>query len=442
MPFSANQVLIPPTKLDGPEDIKSAGGTVAATLGALFKKEYNQNRPMALTFRKAEALKESKKLKGKEGLKWSVVVDKKVKEIHFVILDGTKQIDSATIFSGFDELKLGAEVINLDQNDKVMKAASAKQAKKFNGKEDVAKYNKPGENDKEEKTDLAEINSHKRIVLCGHGGGGADVQGKMYTAKKFGGRDAKQIVNFLLEEGLQKDYKGTIYLSGCHTAAGYGDPESFANVVHKLLAKEGYKKLSVAGTPGIAQTKADGEKTARIAAIEKDIVLTHGKSQKLLATLTKAKAESEKELKEARAELKAIEDQYASVRALLLDAVPPEAQDTFEAKLLNPIKENRDAMIPALKELEAADKRLEGAVKSETAYFEKLSGILKKKKELQEGKIKIDDYKKEVAKDFGVEEWWGHFGPAKATRAKVSKSSSALGKIADAFKAKFKKAKA
>lgn len=431
MPFSPNQVLIAPADLKSPTDIKTLAGTVASKLGAKFKDVYKHTRPVALTFSKAEKLTDSKKLKDKAGLKWSVAVDGKVKEILFRVHEGTKVLDEATIFAKFDDIVDGTIVISLDSADATVDTL----AKRVKGSLD-GNYAKDGKADK--KVDLAPINKKKKIVLVGHGGG-PDVTGDAkYTASEFGGRTAKSIVDFLIDKGLSTSYAGTIYLCGCHTASGGSDPKSFANQVHKLFASEGYKKLTVAGTPGLTSVKDDGGTMAIPDSIGEDLKKTHAKSKAMIEKLEKALKSGKDELATAEHQMKLMEDQYASAREMIVD-LPPETHKTLEDKLLLPIKKSRDELVPAVHEMRRANKLLEGAVEKEKKYFKTLDSLLKDKKKWETGQIDTATYRQKQMDVFTVDDWWGHFGPAKATTAKVKKSGDTFGGLIKAFKAKFKK---
>jgi hypothetical protein len=158
----------------------------------------------------------------------------------------------------------------------------------------------------------------------------------------------------------------------------------------------------------------------------------------MIDKLEAALKSGEDELGIAENQMKLLEMQYESVRELILD-VPPEARDTLEEKLLAPIKKNRDALVPAVQEMRKANKTLEGAIRSEKAYFADVDKLMKEKKKLEDGTITEADYNRKEEELFTVEDWWGHFGPAKATTAKVKKSGDGFGKLITAFKAKFRK---
>jgi hypothetical protein len=442
MPFAANEVLIAASDLDAADKIRSLSGEVATKLGARFKAEYKDNAQQTLTFSKAEKLKDSKKLKGKSDLKWQVKVDSKGKDILFVVTSGSKVLDEATIFEGLHKIVTGAQVMNLQGGDKIMPGAARKQANKFNEDPDsVATYNDPRAGKKQVKespADLSELNKKMRIVLTGHGGGDHPTGDKVFTANKFGGRNAKQIVDFLIGEGLDKSYKGTIYLSGCHTAAGFVDDETFAKKVHELFAKEGYKKLSVAGTAGVSWTDAQGGKHSRTDALTNDIEKTHAQTARLLENLRKAQAEGEPELVRTQAQDDLLAQQYKTV-AELIEEMPPEARDSLHAKLLTPIEHRRADLAPALEQMTRANKTLLAAIKSEETYLKKLDDLLADKKALEAGTITERQYKDRANAAYTVDDWWGVFGPAKATKAKVAKESSSFDTAIKALKAKLKK---
>ena len=430
MAFSAGQVLVKATVIDGDnlENISGIKGEIAGKLGRMLVDEYHADK-VVLIFKDAEKLKTNKKVVGKKALTYTVEVDSKAKAIELCLQSARKEVARAEILGGLDKLDKGATVVNLQKGDGTIDSASSKQAKKFNG---------PGSDPSETTDKLKGLNTKKKIVLCGHGGG-PDVTGdELYKASEFGGKSADEIIKFLIKKGLSSSYTGTIYLSGCHTAAGYGDPKSFAAKVHSGFASKGYKLLSVAGTPGEAWTKDSGDKGAIPSAVSEDLAKTIKGSEKLIANLEKALDSGTKEQESTELQMKGLEEQYATVRELILD-MPPEARDMLEEKLLGPIKNNRDQLTPALKEMQQSNKTLTGAIKSEKAYLTKLQNLMKDKKKLLAGTITMSDYNRKEEEVFTVEEWWGVFGPAKATSAKVKKSSEKTESLFSQFKAKFKK---
>jgi hypothetical protein len=432
MPFANSSIVLKAAEVPNDDLSKMATikGEIAGKLGKLIVEEYKADK-VVLSFKDAEKLKDNKKLAGKKSLTYTVEVDGKGKKLEFCVQSAKKEIVRVTLLDDLDKLGGGATVVNMDKGDATIDKASAKQAKKFNGPTATA-------NDETEK--LKGLNLKKKIVLCGHGGG-PDVSGdQQYTASEFGGKTADEIVKFLIKKGLSSSYSGTIYLSGCHTAAGYGDPKSFASKVHSTFASKGYKSLSVAGTPGEAWTKDSGDKGAIPSAMSEDLAKSITKSKKLLDNLEKALDAGEKDLVKVEAQVKQLELEYASRRELILD-MPPEAHDLLEQKLLVPTKKSRDELVPAMLEMQKSNKTLAGAIKSEKAYHAKLTDLAKDKKKLQEGKITQSEYQRKEEDLFTVEDWWGVFGPAKATSAKVQKDNDKIGSLFSQFKAKFSKSK-
>ena len=55
--------------------------------------------------------------------------------------------------------------------------------------------------------------------------------------------------------------------------------------------------------------------------------------------------------------------------------------------------------------------------------------------------ISMSDYNRKEEEHFTVEDWWGVFGPAKATSVKVKKDSGKIGTLFGQFKTKFAKPK-
>ncbi|RZJ10544.1 MAG: hypothetical protein EOP39_08555 [Rubrivivax sp.] len=428
MPFTANQILIParPVPDDDLEKIGSTvAGEVATKLGALLKQAYNHTRPVAMEFKKAAKLKDSKKLKGKTGLKYTITVDSKAKSILLKVGEGSKMLEEVVLYAKLEDLG-GAVVVNLDKGDPTIDRASDKQAKKFNGATATAK---------DEDVKLKGINLKKKIVLCGHGGG-PDVSGdKVYTANEFGSKSADEIVKFLIKQGLDSKYEGTIYLSGCHTAAGFKDPKSFAATVHKALAGKGYKSLSVAGTPGLAYTKESGDKGSVPAVLEEQLNKT---IKEVDASITKYEAlvkQAASELKSALDEDKVLEDQVKSTEQLL-DGLPPEALPKLQAQLLDPVVRGRQTLAKVITDMRKANKTLEAGLKSEQDYMKKLKDLKRDKKKMADGKIDDDELWERQKNKAAVEEWWGHFGPAKATKVKLKADTGKLASLFAQVKAK------
>lgn len=428
MPFSANQILIPARPVPGDDLDKissTVSGEVSSKLGALIKDEYKHSRPVALEFKKAAKLKDSKKLKGKTGLKYSITVDSKAKNILLNVGEGSKMLEEISLLK-LDELVQGAVVVNLDKGDSIIDRASDKQAKKFNGS---------GASAQDEKVKLKGINLKKKIVLCGHGGG-SDVSGdQVYTADEFGGRSADEIVKFLVKQGLDSGYQGTIYLSGCHTAAGFNDPKSFAAKVHAALASKGYKSLSVAGTPGLAYTKNSGDKGSVPAVLEQQLDKTLKEVEAAITKLQGLVKQGNDELQNALDEDKALAVRVKHTEELL-DGLPPEVLPKLNAQLLDPLVRGRATLAKVIEQMRNANKTLEGGLKSEQDYLKKLKALQKDKDKLASGKIDEDELWNRQKEKAAVEEWWGHFGPAKATKVKVQSDTSKLGSLFDQVKSK------
>lgn len=443
MGFAAKEVIVAPKALpdDDLSKLASLKGTIATAMGKALLESYKWSRPVAMNFKKYDKLDESKKLKGKTQLKWQLRADDKAKHVLFIVSSGSKELDEVEIFD-LSDVAEGASVMNLQGADTTMKNASSKQANKFNDDPtDKGTYNDPRPNKKqvqEKAISLKGINTKQRIVLCGHGSG-PDVSGdEIFHAKTFGGRSADEIVKFLIDQGLSTSYEGTIYLSGCHTAAGFTDPRSFASKVHSGLTAKGYKSLSVAGTPGVAWTNAKGDKGAVPAVIGKELQHTRDRSAELVEKLEKALEGAADELQIAEDQDKLFELQYKNMDELI-EEMPPEARDSLKQKLLKPIQDSRDELAPALQQMRQSKRTLEGAIKTEKEYLDKLDKLLAQKSKLDSGQISKDDYWREQTKVFSVEEWWGHFGPAKATRVKVGKNESKFKQLTEALRLKVKK---
>ena len=433
MPFAKGAVVLKAKEIPNDDlgKIASIKGEISTRLGKLLVDEYKADK-VPLSYKDAEKLKDNKKLTGKTGLTYTVEVDGKGKMLELCIQSAKKEVIRVTLLDGLDKLDKGATVVNMDKGDSTIDRASDKQAKKFNGS---------GASADDETGKLKGLNLKKKIVLCGHGGG-ADVSGdQTYTASEFGGKSVDEIVKFLIKKGLSSGYSGTIYLSGCHTAAGYGDPKSFAAKVHSTFAAKGYKSLSVAGTPGVAYTKDSGDKGAVPAAVMENLEKSLVKSKKLVKQLEDALKAGKADQVKVEAQVSLLETQYVEMRKLVLD-MPPEAHDTLEDKLMKPLKKSRDDLVPALKEMLQSNKTLEGAIKSEKAYLKQLEDAKKNKDKHDAGKIDFNEWFQRSVAEYNVDEWWGVFGPAKATSAKVKKDSEKIGSLFDQFKAKFKKVKA
>jgi hypothetical protein len=211
--------------------------------------------------------------------------------------------DFATVI---EEMKNEAHaVVNLQKGNDIIDRASTKQGGKFG-----TPVQEPDD------ADFGDIKTGF-VVLAAHGGR-AEVNGTI-IGTSLGKRSAADIVKLLTEgdkkKRLHPDFSGTVWLSGCFTAAGgiappghKFDHESFARSVWELLKAKGYKKATVKGQPGTARTDAQGDKSSVTPTGQKD----YDKLKKELADLNQ-------ELKTVAAELQKIKDKHDSDEEMRAD---------------------------------------------------------------------------------------------------------------------------
>ena len=173
--------------------------------------------------------------------------------------------DFATVI---EEMKTEAHaVVNLQKGNDIIDRAVAKQSGKFGAPEQL-----PAD------ADFGNIKTGF-VVLAAHGGR-TEVNGTV-IGTALGKRSAADIVKLLTEgdkaKRLHPDFSGTVWLSGCFTAAGgiappgdKFDHESFARSVWELLKAKGYKKATVKGQPGTARTDDAGDKSSVTPTGQKD----------------------------------------------------------------------------------------------------------------------------------------------------------------------------
>ncbi|MEX0365886.1 MAG: hypothetical protein AB3N22_07435 [Ruegeria sp.] len=143
--------------------------------------------------------------------------------------------------------------------DKIINRAAEKQAKRY--KTEVVDTTE---------ADYGEIKKGT-IALCAHGS--REKINGTWIGTKLGKKTPAQIVALLTENtdkkrNLSKDFKGTVLLSGCFTAAGGIAPpgekydyDTYAGKVWQLLKAKGIK-CKVVGQPGTASTNEDGSKNS------------------------------------------------------------------------------------------------------------------------------------------------------------------------------------
>ena len=203
-----------------------------------------------------------------------------------------------------------------DGDDTINKAA-ANQAKKFKTKELAT-----------DEADFGEMTTGT-VILAAHGA--RIEQNGVTLGTKLGKKSAEELVALLTEQkdkkkNLSRDFKGTVLLSGCFTAAGISEPaidgydyDTLAGKVWKLLKAKGIN-CKVSGMPGQARTDAKGDKSsvkpteqaaydkakkefeALQAAIKKLDPLLKSKDPKVLKVVNKQVADLSKKLKAAHAE--------------------------------------------------------------------------------------------------------------------------------------------
>jgi hypothetical protein len=81
---------------------------------------------------------------------------------------------------------------------------------------------------------LSQLGQDEELELVGHGGGPVDATGEMTHVTELGGMGAGDLAVYLIRNGLPRNYKGTIYLTGC--SSGKGGANSFSVAFQNALA--------------------------------------------------------------------------------------------------------------------------------------------------------------------------------------------------------------
>ncbi|WP_171175040.1 hypothetical protein [Ruegeria sp. HKCCD8929] len=166
------------------------------------------------------------------------------------------------------------------------------------------------------------------VVLAAHGS--RVKESGITLGTKLGKKTPEQIVALLTEQtdkkkNLSKDFKGTVLLSGCFTAAGGIAPpgsnydyDTFAGKVWRLLKAKGIK-CKVSGMPGQARTGDDGNKSSVKPTEQDEYDALKKEFKELQAKLKKQdkklKSKDPKTVKEANAAIKKLAPKLKQVRA-------------------------------------------------------------------------------------------------------------------------------
>ncbi|WP_431046074.1 hypothetical protein [Roseateles sp. L2-2] len=92
------------------------------------------------------------------------------------------------------------------------------------------------------------IDPQGRVIVLGHGDPGG-----RWRAATVGGLTARRVAEQLLDQGLPKDFAGTVYLHSCSSGSGLGRMQAFSCQLQKALAAKGLRGVTVAGRPGVTQ---------------------------------------------------------------------------------------------------------------------------------------------------------------------------------------------
>lgn len=201
-----------------------------------------------------------------------------------------------------------------EDGDDVINKAAENQAKKFKTKEQTTT-----------EADFGEMTTGT-VVLAAHGSR-ADLPSGKTLGIKLGKKSPQEIVDLLTgnkdkAKNLSKDFKGTVLLSGCFTAAGGIAPEgdydydTFAGKVWTLLKAKGIN-CKVSGMPGQARTDAKGDKSSVMPTEQKEYDRLKKEFAELVKAIDKLKPKLEskdpkvvevvnKKLKEMNEKLKAV----------------------------------------------------------------------------------------------------------------------------------------
>lgn len=183
-------------------------------------------------------------------------------------------LESTILTKGYEALKAErakTTVVNAQQGNKVIDDSSDRMAKAKGTQAEGA-----------DTVDLNEKGDNAPICILAHGRKAGNSPGKIF-ADEFAKKTPEQIVKYIVDKKLSKNYAGVIYLDGCFTAAGpkqgadEGELTNFAKAVYKGLVKEGYEYLQVKGNLGASRTLADGTERVADAQVDEEAQEKHRK---------------------------------------------------------------------------------------------------------------------------------------------------------------------
>lgn len=353
-------------------------GQVAATLGQLLQARYQWSRPVVLEGRAFDRLMAQAAKHPEAALSWQLRVDAQGRRVELALHRDQKPdaFASAPVLD-LRRITSGAMLLRLDTADD-----TGPEHERLSERFNAVSLQKGGlrvplqQGDALEKQQpLKDLHLRQPLVLVGHGSVENPLpKGHVFRVDHMGNASAKEIAHRLIAQGLDKRYEGTIHLTACHSGSGFNGPGGLADELRTLLADHGYERLSVAGLPGRAWIDEGGHVFANVDAVVSDTPSTIERTRRLVDRLKTARKEASDVARTQGGEV----------------SKGGKAQNE-ETRLLTRL------------------------IRQEQDYLQQLKQINTERRDVNRGKRELNETALEHAKAHGVREWWGVYGPRKAT---------------------------
>ncbi len=221
-------------------------GAAAQALGAALHERFDWTRPIKLENGPFEQL--ARALKGPQSgpSSWSLQVDEEGLNVELMLHAGGLDRSLGVVLKEGAHLD-GVRIFRPNPSDD-LEGLWSRMAGGYNGTPRmVGRVMVPPSAAVNADRPLAGVDLEGRVMVLAHGR-----PGDRFNAPLVAGLTPTQLAGQLIEQGLPKAFKGTVFVHSCSSGNGLGRTDGFSHQLQRALAAKGFASLSVAARPGVA----------------------------------------------------------------------------------------------------------------------------------------------------------------------------------------------
>jgi hypothetical protein len=229
-----------------PARLGALQASAAQSLGAILQERFDWTRPLKVEQEPFLKLAQELREPQASGSAWSLRVDDEALNVELVLHTHSADRSLGVVLKEGAHLD-GVRVFRPNTSDD-LETLWSDLGKSYNGVvRTVGRVQVPASLAINPERPLDGVDLEGRVMVLGHGR-----PGRGRAEPLVAGLTPKQLAAQLIQQGLPKAFKGTVFLHACSSGNGLGRTDGFSSQLQRELAAKGFKSLSVSARPGVA----------------------------------------------------------------------------------------------------------------------------------------------------------------------------------------------